>query len=70
MFRGELVNLTEDRPALHVALRAPEGERIEVDGEDVVPEVHGCWTGWRRFAERGPLAASGRGTRASGSATS
>jgi glucose-6-phosphate isomerase len=39
MFRGELVNTTERRPALHIALRAPAGERIEVDGVDVVPEV-------------------------------
>ena len=40
MFAGEKINLTEDRAVLHVALRAPETERIEVDGEDVVPEVH------------------------------
>jgi glucose-6-phosphate isomerase len=40
MFRGEKINLTEDRAVLHVALRAPETERIEVDGADVVPEVH------------------------------
>jgi glucose-6-phosphate isomerase len=40
MFRGEKINLTEDRAVLHVALRAPQTERIEVDGADVVPEVH------------------------------
>ena len=40
MFRGERINLTEGRPALHVALRAPRGERIEVDGQDVVADVH------------------------------
>jgi len=40
MFRGERVNVTENRPALHVALRAPRGMRIEVDGRDVVPDVH------------------------------
>jgi glucose-6-phosphate isomerase len=40
MFRGEKINLTEDRAVLHVALRAPETQRIEVDGTDVVPEVH------------------------------
>jgi len=40
MFRGEKINITEDRAVLHVALRAPVTERIEVDGADVVPEVH------------------------------
>src|SRR3954469_21739262 len=40
MFGGERVNITENRPALHVALRAPRGASIEVDGENVVPEVH------------------------------
>ena len=40
MFRGEKINVTEDRAVLHVALRAPEGAVIEVDGENVVPEVH------------------------------
>ena len=40
MFRGEKINVTEDRAVLHVALRAPAGESIVVDGEDVVPQVH------------------------------
>src|SRR5436309_6914610 len=40
MFRGEKINITENRAALHVALRAPRGQSIVVDGEDVVPEVH------------------------------
>jgi len=40
MFEGRRINVTEDRPALHVALRAPRGETILVDGEDVVPAVH------------------------------
>ena len=40
MVTGEVVNVTEDRPALHVALRAPEGAVIRVDGHDVVPDVH------------------------------
>ena len=40
MFAGEKINVTEDRAVLHVALRAPEGEHIVVDGKDVVPEVH------------------------------
>ena len=40
MFRGEQINVTEKRAVLHTALRAPETERIVVDGVDVVPEVH------------------------------
>ncbi|HET8541125.1 MAG TPA: glucose-6-phosphate isomerase [Anaeromyxobacter sp.] len=40
MFRGERINVTEDRAALHVALRAPRGASILVDGKNVVPEVH------------------------------
>jgi glucose-6-phosphate isomerase len=40
MVAGEVVNVTEGRPALHVALRAPEGAVIRVDGHDVVPDVH------------------------------
>ncbi|HVR94742.1 MAG TPA: glucose-6-phosphate isomerase [Casimicrobiaceae bacterium] len=40
MFRGEKINATEQRAALHVALRAPPSERILVDGKDVVPDVH------------------------------
>src|SRR5262245_49352650 len=40
MFAGEKINITEQRAVLHVALRAPKGEKIEVDGVDVVPEVH------------------------------
>ena len=40
MFRGEKINVTEGRAVLHVALRAPKGESIVVDGEDVVPQVH------------------------------
>ena len=40
MFRGEKINLTENRAVLHVALRAPKGASIIVDGENVVPEVH------------------------------
>jgi glucose-6-phosphate isomerase len=41
MFAGEHVNPTEDRPALHTALRLPRGAHLVVDGVDVVPEVHG-----------------------------
>ena len=40
MFRGEPVNVTEHRAALHVALRAPRGASIVVDGRNVVPDVH------------------------------
>jgi glucose-6-phosphate isomerase len=61
MFRGEKINVTEQRAVLHVALRAPKDEVIVVDGENVVPEVHavldkmadfsnrvrsGAWTGY------------------------
>jgi glucose-6-phosphate isomerase len=40
MFRGEKINVTEKRAVLHVALRAPKGASIVVDGENVVPQVH------------------------------
>jgi glucose-6-phosphate isomerase len=40
MFRGNRINITENRPVLHVALRAPRGTSIIVDGENVVPHVH------------------------------
>jgi glucose-6-phosphate isomerase len=40
MFRGERINVTEDRAVLHTALRVPNGERVIVDGADVMPEVH------------------------------
>src|SRR5215510_14120822 len=40
MFSGDRINLTEDRAVLHVALRAPQGQAILVDGVDVVPQVH------------------------------
>src|ERR1700678_1940656 len=40
MFQGEKINVTEKRAVLHVALRAPKGESIFVDGQDVVPGVH------------------------------
>ena len=40
MYRGEKINVTEKRAVLHVALRAPAGQSILVDGHDVVPEVH------------------------------
>jgi len=52
MFRGERINLTEDRAVLHTALRAPAGSRIEVDGQDVVPGVHQVLFRMEGFCER------------------
>lgn len=52
MFRGEKINVTEHRAVLHIALRAPAGTVIEVDGVDVVPEVHRVLGKMRAFAER------------------
>ena len=49
MFAGERINTTENRAVLHVALRAPEGQRIVVDGEDVVPAVRGVLSRMRDF---------------------
>jgi glucose-6-phosphate isomerase len=52
MFRGEKINLTENRAVLHVALRAPKGATILVDGENVVPQVHAVLDKMADFAER------------------
>jgi len=52
MFRGERINTTEDRAVLHVALRAPDGSRIEIDGQDVVPAVHTVLGRMADFSER------------------
>jgi glucose-6-phosphate isomerase len=52
MFRGEPINVTEGRAALHVALRAPATERIVVDGVDVVPGVHEVLDRMDAFARR------------------
>ena len=52
MFAGERINVTEDRAVLHVALRAPRGTSIEVDGEDVVPGVHEVLDRMGLFAEK------------------
>jgi glucose-6-phosphate isomerase len=51
MFRGEHVNFTEDRAALHVALRAPAGATLEVDGVDVVAEVQAVLERMASFAD-------------------
>src|SRR5205807_4709610 len=52
MFAGEKINVTENRAVLHVALRAPKDERIEVDGENVVPKVHEVLDRMSDFSER------------------
>jgi glucose-6-phosphate isomerase len=52
MFRGEKINVTEKRAVLHVALRAPRGQSIVVDGEDVVPGVHAVLDKMTAFADR------------------
>jgi len=52
MFAGEIINTTERRAVLHIALRAPRGTRIEVDGADVVPEVHKVLDAMAAFAAR------------------
>jgi glucose-6-phosphate isomerase len=52
MFSGEKINITEKRAVLHVALRAPKGEKIVVDGEDVVPAVHEVLDRMAAFSER------------------
>ncbi|MGW2620768.1 glucose-6-phosphate isomerase [Streptomyces sp. NPDC001500] len=52
MFRGEKINVTEDRAVLHTALRAPRDAVIEVDGENVVPEVHAVLDRMSDFANR------------------
>ena len=52
MFHGERINVSEDRAVLHVALRAPKGASIVVDGENVVPAVHAVLDRMAGFAER------------------
>jgi glucose-6-phosphate isomerase len=52
MFRGEKINITENRAALHVALRAPKGTTIIVDGENVVPQVHAVLDRMANFSDR------------------
>jgi glucose-6-phosphate isomerase len=51
MFRGDKINITENRAVLHVALRAPRDESILVDGKDVVPEVHAVLDAMSRFSD-------------------
>ena len=52
MFNGEKINVTEQRPVLHVALRAPRSERILVDGRDVVPGVRAVLDRMSGFTDR------------------
>ena len=52
MFAGEKINVTENRAVLHVALRAPRGTSIMVDGENVVPKVHEVLDRMSAFARR------------------
>ncbi len=52
MFRGEKINLTENRAVLHVALRAPKDASISVDGRNVVPEVHAVLNKMAAFSRR------------------
>jgi glucose-6-phosphate isomerase len=52
MFRGEKINVTENRAVLHVALRAPRDAEIFVDGANVVPEVHAVLDQMAAFAEQ------------------
>src|SRR5258706_1463725 len=52
MFRGEKINVTEKRAVLHVALRAPKGQTIIVDGENVVPQVHAVLDKMADFSSR------------------
>src|SRR6266498_447592 len=52
MFRGEKINITENRAVLHMALRAPRGASIVVDGENVVPQVHAVLEKMADFSNR------------------
>ena len=52
MFRGEHINVSEDRPVLHVALRMPAGQSLVVDGADVVAQVHDVLDRMADFANR------------------
>ncbi|MGD9721256.1 MAG: glucose-6-phosphate isomerase [Pirellulales bacterium] len=52
MFQGEKINVTEGRAVLHIALRAPRGATIELDGQNVVPEVHAVLDRMAEFCDR------------------
>src|SRR5260221_14634479 len=52
MFRGDKINLTENRAVLHLPLRAPKGASLTVDGKNVVPEVHAVLDKMAGFSRR------------------
>jgi len=52
MFRGEKINMTENRAVLHTALRAPKDRSILVDGEDVIPQIHSVLDKMAGFADK------------------
>jgi glucose-6-phosphate isomerase len=52
MFRGDKINVSENRAVLHTALRAPESASVLVDGENVVPQVHAVLAKMSEFADR------------------
>jgi glucose-6-phosphate isomerase len=52
MFRGDKINITEHRAVLHIALRAPKGASILVDGENIVPKVHAVLDKMADFSQR------------------
>jgi glucose-6-phosphate isomerase len=52
MFRGDRINVSEDRAVLHVALRAPRGTSVVLDGRNVVPDVHAVLDRMAKFADR------------------
>lgn len=52
MFHGDKINVSENRAVLHVALRAPKGQKIMVDGKDVVPEVHAVLERMSAFSQK------------------
>jgi glucose-6-phosphate isomerase len=52
MYRGDRINVTENRSVLHIALRAPRDQKIVVDGEDVVPGVHAVLDKMAAFCDR------------------
>ena len=52
MFRGDKINITENRAVLHIALRAPKSASIVIDGEDVIPQVHAVLDKMSAFADK------------------
>ena len=52
MFRGDKINITENRSVLHVALRMPRGQALNLDGEDVVPKVHAVLDRMAKLADQ------------------